>query len=409
MADSKGQVPMAETTVRDATEDLCQYGASIAVNELLGEYAIRILRDRPPDPVSYLIQELSKRPFKPKNIAGRNVFYRDARKDSAEVRATLSASAAAFFATCQVQCARTAKAAQDAAAPSTLLHGAPIAQNLVNTATGPRLLASGEQATEGGAHYARQTGAYSVDFVAALVSASLCSEHTDRFDLGVLGTHVLRGYLRGACVVEPPSREDPHPRAPRPSMLSPPLGGEPLFEEDAPDAKAMLSLPRAQELRENPIDDDLVAKILGAYGADAVLESGMVCGRYHVALACGDTVKVVEAWPAPATQGLAGLERLCHALGAPDLLPLDGFVTQESEPAERHAGVCGSRNESERLALWLGASLGVLHAGGGGDVHALRSHAQATYRDHVAVAGDVAGLVAAAWGNYRTQVQGLRK
>jgi hypothetical protein len=96
-------------------------------------------------------------------------------------------------------------------------------------------------------------------------------------------------------------------------------------------------------------------------------------------------------------------------LDAPLLRPLDGFVTQESEPAERHGGVCASRTEAERLALWLGASLGVLHAGGGGDVHALRSHAQATYRDHVATAGDVAGLVAAAWGSYRTQVQGLRK
>ena len=62
--------PVSETCVRDAAEDLNQYGEKIGVNQLLGEYAIRILRDKPPDPVSYLIEEISKRPFLVKNLAG---------------------------------------------------------------------------------------------------------------------------------------------------------------------------------------------------------------------------------------------------------------------------------------------------------------------------------------------------
>ena len=53
--------PVSETCVRDAAEDLNQYGEKVGVNQLLGEYAIRILRDKPPDPVSYLIEEISKR------------------------------------------------------------------------------------------------------------------------------------------------------------------------------------------------------------------------------------------------------------------------------------------------------------------------------------------------------------
>ena len=60
--------PVSETCVRDAAEDLNQYGEKVGVNQLLGEYAIRILRDKPPDPVSYLIEEISKRPYNVKNL-----------------------------------------------------------------------------------------------------------------------------------------------------------------------------------------------------------------------------------------------------------------------------------------------------------------------------------------------------
>ena len=127
-------------------EDLNQYGEKIGVNQLLGEYAIRILRDKPPDPVSYLIEEISKRPYNVKNLAGRNAFYRDPRKDTDEERARFAASAAAYFASqeCQRICSQKAKEAQDWQAPSTLLHGAPVAQNIANTSQGPRLLAPGQ-------------------------------------------------------------------------------------------------------------------------------------------------------------------------------------------------------------------------------------------------------------------------
>ena len=398
--------PVSETCIRDAAEDLNQYGEKIGVNQLLGEYAIRILRDKPPDPVSYLIEEISKRPFLVKNLAGRNAFYRDARKDTVEERARFSASAAAYFASqeCQKICAAKAKAEADWQAPSTLLHGAPIAQNIANTAQGPRLLAPGEQSNEEGPAYARQSGAYSVDFVAALVSASLCSSQgdADRFDSGVLGTHLLRGYLCGLSPVEAPSREDPYPKAPRPAQLTPPLGGEPLFSEDA--AVDATTAARTETAKADPVNDDIVEKIKELYDGEEVVTSGKVNGRYHVALASG---KIIEAWPAPATQGLAGLERVYRALDAPPLIPLDGLLAQEVEPMARWAGVASSPDEAERIALWLGASLGVLHAGSAGHLPELRKHAESTYRQHAAVAGDVESLVRTAWANYAKQVEGL--
>ena len=400
--------PVSETCVRDAAEDLCQYGEKVGVNQLLGEYAIRILRDRPPDPVSYLIEEISKRPFLVKNLAGRNAFYRDPRKDTIQQRERFSASAAAYFssAECQQICAKKAKEAQDWQAPSTLLHGAPVAQNIANTSSGPRLLAPGEQSNEEGPAYARQSGAYSVDFVAALVSASLCASQgdADRFDSGVLGTHLLRGYLCGLTPVDAPSREDPYPKAPRPAQLTPPLGGEPLFAEDS--AVDATTAARTQAAAENPVSDDVVEKLKERFEGEEVVTSGKVHGRYHVALASGT---VIEAWPAPATQGLAGLERVYRALDAPALIPLDGLVAQEVEPCARWEGVASSPDEANRIALWLGASLGVLHAGSAGHLPELRKHAESTYRQHAAVAGDIESLVRTAWANYAKQVEGLAK
>ena len=400
--------PVSETCVRDAAEDLNQYGEKVGVNQLLGEYAIRILRDKPPDPVSYLIEEISKRPFLVKNLAGRNAFYRDARKDTVEQRARFSASAAAYFSSqeCQKICSQKAKEAQDWQAPSTLLHGAPIAQNVANTAQGPRLLAPGEQSVEEGPAYARQSGAYSVDFVAALVSASLCSSQgdADRFDSGVLGTHLLRGYLCGLTPVPAPSREDPYPKAPRPAALTPPLGGEPLFAEDA--AVDASTTARTETAKENPVTDDVVEKLRELFDGEEVTVSGKVHGRYHVSLKSG---RVIEAWPAPETQGLAGLERVYRALDAPPLVPLDGFLAQECELCARWEGVASSPDEANRIALWLGASLGVLHAGSAGHLPELRKHAESTYRSHAAVAGDIESLVRTAWANYAKQVEGLAK
>ena len=342
-----------------------------------------------------------------KNLAGRNAFYRDARKDTDEQRERFSASAAAYFtsAECQRICAAKAKSEADWQAPSTLLHGAPVAQNVANTASGPRLLAPGEQAVEEGPAYARQSGAYSVDFVAALVSASLCSSQgdADRFDAGVLGTHLLRGYLCGLTPVAAPSREDPYPKAPRPAALTPPLGGEPLFAEDS--AVDASTTARTAAASENPVSDDIVEKIKARF-EEEVVTSGKVCGRYHVALASG---KIVEAWPAPETQGLVGLERVYRALDAPPLVPLDGFLAQEVEPCNRWEGVATSEGEAERIALWLGASLGVLHAGSAGHLPELRKHAESTYRAHAAVAGDVESLVRTAWANYAKQCEGLAK
>ena len=50
--------------------------------------------------------------------------------------------------------------------------------------------------------------------------------------------------------------------------------------------------------------------------------------------------------------------------------------------------------------------LGVLHAGSAGHLPELRKHAESTYRQHAAVAGDIESLVRTAWANYAKQVEG---
>ena len=177
-----------------------------------------------------------------------------------------------------------------------------------------------------------------------------------------------------------------------------------MFAEDAQvDAT---TAARTQAASENPVNDDIVEKLRELFDGEEVTVSGKVAGRYHVALKSG---KVVEAWPAPETQGLAGLERVYRALDAPSLIPLDGLLAQEVEPMTRWEGVATSEGEAERLALWLGASLGVLHAGSAGHLPELRKHAESTYRQHAAAAGDVEALVRTAWANYAKQVEGLAK
>ena len=177
-----------------------------------------------------------------------------------------------------------------------------------------------------------------------------------------------------------------------------------MFAEDAQvDAT---TAARTQAASENPVNDDIVEKLRELFDGEEVTVSGKVAGRYHVALKSG---KVVEAWPAPETQGLAGLERVYRALDAPSLIPLDGLLAQEVEPMTRWEGVATSEGEAERLALWLGASLGVLHAGSAGHLPELRKHAESTYRQHAAVAGDIESLVRTAWANYAKQVEGLAK
>ena len=175
-----------------------------------------------------------------------------------------------------------------------------------------------------------------------------------------------------------------------------------MFSEDS--AVDATTAARTRAAAENPVSDDVVEKLKERYEGEEVVTSGKVHGRYHVTLKSG---KVVEAWPAPATQGLAGLERVYRALDAPSLIPLDGLVAQEVEPMARWEGVASSPDEAERIALWLGASLGVLHAGSAGHLPELRKHAESTYRQHAAVAGDVESLVRTAWANYAKQVEGL--
>ena len=177
-----------------------------------------------------------------------------------------------------------------------------------------------------------------------------------------------------------------------------------MFAEDS--AVDASTTARTETAKANPVNDAVVEKLRELFEGEEVTVSGKVHGRYHVSLKSG---KVIEAWPAPETQGLAGLERVYRALDAPPLVPLDGLLAQEVEPCNRWEGVASTEGEAERIALWLGASLGVLHAGSAGHLPELRKHAESTYRAHAAVAGDIESLVRTAWANYAKQVEGLAK
>ena len=75
--------------------------------------------------------------------------------------------------------------------------------------------------------------------MAALVSASLCSSQgdADRFDSGVLGTHLLRGYLCGLTPCRSAVAGGPSSESAETGAADASLGGEPLFSEDAPSGR----------------------------------------------------------------------------------------------------------------------------------------------------------------------------
>ena len=51
---------VAETTARDAFEDCVQYAKRHNFGEILQEYVVRVLRERPSDPVAFLIDEITR-------------------------------------------------------------------------------------------------------------------------------------------------------------------------------------------------------------------------------------------------------------------------------------------------------------------------------------------------------------
>ena len=138
-------MPMvAETTVRDASEDCVQYAERHSFAEILREYVVRVLKERPTDPVGFLIDEITKRPYVPVSSAESNPFFRSAAADAPAVRVALAASVERFFRGAASACAsRVAGAA--AGAPTVVAHGAASAAALALCEGGVRLLAPGER------------------------------------------------------------------------------------------------------------------------------------------------------------------------------------------------------------------------------------------------------------------------
>ena len=148
----------------------------------------------------------------------------------------------------------------------------------------------------------------------------------------------------------------------------------------------------------------ILAIDLGTSGPKVALVTTQ--GEVSSATRVGDAGVPLPGWEVSTSEGRI---RVRGAGLFDGYLSLDGFLAQEIEPCCRWEGVASTQGEAERVALWLGASLGVFHAGSAGHLPELRKHAESTYRQHAAVAGDVESLVRTAWANYAKQVEGLAK
>ncbi|KAH8052563.1 hypothetical protein JL722_10113 [Aureococcus anophagefferens] len=102
---------VAETTARDAFEDCVQYAKRHDFGEILQEYVVRVLRERPSDPVAFLIDEITKRPFTPASSAASNPFFRDPLRDGPDARLRVAASPGLFFREACAQCKGRVEAA----------------------------------------------------------------------------------------------------------------------------------------------------------------------------------------------------------------------------------------------------------------------------------------------------------
>ena len=83
-----------------------QYAKRAGVSALLAEYAMRVLRERPLDPVSFLVAEIAANPFTPEPQRD-GAFWRDASTDAPAVRAViLHGGPPRFFSLASDRCRR---------------------------------------------------------------------------------------------------------------------------------------------------------------------------------------------------------------------------------------------------------------------------------------------------------------
>ena len=429
---------VAETTARDAFEDCVQYAKRHNFGEILQEYVVRVLRERPSDPVAFLIDEITKRPFTPTSSAASNPFFRDPLRDGPDARLRVAASPGLFFREACAQCKGRVEAACTYDVPTVVVHGSVTTDQFVRTARGARLAAPGEQddlslrALEDATCAPKnpESGPYCVDVISALVSIEIARRQgmyepaPSREAMRDFAPQLLLGYLRGLgqTKAEFTTLREKYAKGeldfPFADGLEPALSPgapapfhEPLPASEATGKYALQHSSRCAEMRKRPLDaDDAVVNAVqkawnATEGACVVIEAGRLPGsRTLVALAFdgGAACKLVEAFPVPAN-GLEGLERanLACAAALPRFLGrLEGFAAVELETFQRFETPVADKKAAGKLALWLGAALGISHSLTGADVDALRRDAAARFVEWTALASDIDAEVTIAWEEY---------
>ena len=91
----------------------------------------------------------------------------------------------------------------------------------------------------------------------------------------------------------------------------------------------------------------------------------------------------------------------CCAAALPRFLGrLEGFAAVELETFQRFETPVADKKAAGKLALWLGAALGISHSLTGADVDALRRDAAARFVEWTALASDIDAEVTIAWEEY---------
>ncbi|KAJ1461762.1 hypothetical protein M885DRAFT_584698 [Pelagophyceae sp. CCMP2097] len=417
---------LQEHAVRDAFEDVVLYAKRHATSELLKEYVIRVLKERPDDPVAFLINELKNNPYK---VQGEWAFCRDPRLDDGEAaRVIRAAGAARFFRLpeSQMACrARVLAAAQQC--PTVLAHGAVHTAQLARAHGGLRLTPAHEQslvsAHEQSAGAAPPAAApYVVDVVAALVSVELefraCAptQERGRGALADFAPEFLAGYVRGLTASGAngagPTVNDVVPRL----SMAPPHPLDLSADAETRTARSLLDHgPQATRARQAPVDAEspAVAAVARAYdveGEATVVEAGdFGGGRILVALTIDGELGLVEATPlsllpwgaavaAAAAFGSPAPTLVTAHIGA-EMVSYAAFPVDAS--LERFEGPVADAAAAARLALWLGCALGCAHAAGApAAVDAVKRDVESRFSEWTALAADIAAELVVAFEEY---------
>ncbi|KAH8045773.1 hypothetical protein JL722_14046 [Aureococcus anophagefferens] len=356
-------------------------------------------------------------------------------RDGPDARLRVAASPGLFFREACAQCKGRVEAACAYDVPTVVVHGSVTTDQFVRTARGARLAAPGEQddlslrALDDATCAPKnpESGPYCVDVVSALVSIEIARRQgmyepaPSREAMRDFAPQFLLGYLRGlgqtkaefTTLGEARAGELDFPFAdglePALSPGAPAPFHEPLPASEATGKYALQHSSRCAEMRKATLDaDDAVVNAVqkawnATEGACVVVEAGRLPGsRTLVALAFDGAPPASRAFPSRERPRRPGARiwparRRCRASSG-----AWRFAAVELETFQRFEAPVADKKAAGKLALWLGAALGI-STPAGADVDApprrrrpLRrvDRARVRHRAEVTIAGGCAAAAA---------------